>query len=174
MNCINRRQSGIFEIFRMSPYCIIGRFAWQRMGEYGLEVLNNKYPGYEFEILRYDGRYTDTRFLLEEKTTGERLNMRVIKEDDDSYRGIDTFWSKFIEDEYAEYCKEKLKEKIEEVADVFILFQYAGEDCDLNVTVEDITERKVHVSGDGNIAIAAKGMTEEECEAFTEKVQQAA
>ena len=78
MNCINRRQSGIFEIFRMSPYCIIGRFAWQRMGEYGLEVLNNKYPGYEFEILRYDGRYTDTRFLLEEKTTGERLNMRNI------------------------------------------------------------------------------------------------
>ena len=139
---------------------------------YGMEYLQEKYPGYEFEILYLDGwagNFDDC--AVHEKKTDEYFSMYIYEEKGDSFSAKDDFYEYFFFPKYDAYMEEQLK-NLSKVAKVRTGIGFVeGREYDLYMEIEDVVSGRLEFAPTVNIFISAREMQEEECEKYIEVIK---
>ena len=141
-------------------------------GRYGLSVLNEKYPGYQFRItyLYIDSSFSN--FTVKEKRTGECFSMYVSRNEDGSYEVEDNFYAYLFKGKYENYLLKQLKIKIDNIIEVNSgITSVKGREYDINMTVEDILTERLQINPRIYIHISAKGMSIEDCMNYANLVE---
>ncbi|MBD5514814.1 MAG: hypothetical protein HDR06_09190 [Lachnospiraceae bacterium] len=143
--------------------------------------LEERYPGYQFRITwkTHTGLFGPLGYYvyyLEEEITGREFKAYVYYDDQGDYDyEKDYFYGYFVEEEYAEYIGELLKEKgVEKIAKTGGVMSTAmGKECNSTITVEEIVNEYIEgMSPSVWFFLEAKGMTEEECGEYAKWVQE--
>lgn len=141
-------------------------------GRYGISVLNEKYPGYEFEITYLEKDTSFDNFSVWEKTTDEVFSMYISENEDGSYEVKDNFYAYLFEDKYETFMEEQIKSKINRTTKVYVAISgVEGKEHNSDMTVEDIVKGKINIYPIINIYISAYDMTEKECIDYSYSVQ---
>lgn len=146
--------------------------------------LEERYPGYQFRITwkTHTGLFGPLGYYvyyLEEETTGRTFEAQVYYDDQRNYDyEEDYFYGYFVEEEYAAYVGELLKEKgVKGIARMGgVMSNVMGKECDSRITVEEIVNGNIDLNKLSpviHIYLIAKGMTEEECMKYSREVQSA-
>ncbi|MBD5489328.1 MAG: hypothetical protein HDR13_11155 [Lachnospiraceae bacterium] len=144
--------------------------------------LEERYPGYQFRITwkTHTGLFGPLGYYvyyLEEEITGREFNAYVYYDNQGDYDyEEDYFYGYFVEEEYAEYIGELLKEKgVEKIVRTGgVMSTVMGKECDSTITVEEIVNGNIDlekISPVVHIYLIAKGMSEEECKKYSREVQ---
>lgn len=144
--------------------------------------LEERYPGYQFQITwkTHTGMFGPLGFYvyyMKEETTEREFRAYVYYDDQGDYDyEEDYFYGYFVEEEYAAYVGELLKEKgVDKIARTGGVMSTAmGKECDSSITVEEIVNGDINLdklSPVVHIYLIAKGMTEEECKKYSREVQ---
>ena len=143
--------------------------------------LEERYPGYQFQITwkTHTGMFGPLGFYvyyMKEETTEREFRAYVYYDDQGDYDyEEDYFYGYFVEEEYAAYVGELLKEKgVDKIVKTGgVMLTVMGKECDSSITVEEIVNEHIEeMSPAVRIYLAAKGMTEEECKKQGEKIQE--
>lgn len=92
--------------------------------------------------------------------------MYIWENEDGTYRIEDNYYRYFFEEKYEAYLEKQMGETIENIAEVrAIISNVKGKEYDSNMTVDDVVSGRLEISPLISVIIAAKDMTEKECEA---------
>ena len=136
------------------------------MSREGKKYLEEKYPGCEFKIRYLDPMGNLHNFGVRETTSDYFFSMYIWENEDGTYRIEDNYYRYFFEEKYEAYLEKQMGETIENIAEVrATISSVEGKEYDSNMTVDDFVSGRLQMHPRINIIIAAKGMTEKECEA---------
>ena len=141
-------------------------------GRAGLAFVEEKYPGYEFELSYIEDMMSMVDYDVKEKNTGYYFNIYIWENEDGTFRIEDNFYGYLFKDKYVAYLEEKIMENIEGICRVeATISNVQGREYDINMTVEDIVSGRLEISPIIHVSMPANGMTEEECMSYAETVQ---
>lgn len=141
---------------------------------FGMSYLEEKYPGYQFHmhsLSGWSGIYDEC--VVSEEISGEWFELHMYENEVGELVAEDNFYGYFLEEKYSEYLKEQLKEKFEIVEKVNVRMSYVeGRECDAEVSIEDILNRKINFMPSIHILLSAKDMAEVDCIQYDQKIRE--